>query len=79
MSKFANLFRIAYHGGDFHGSQIQPDVVTVEGVVKNILKRKAAATPQAMIFFLFSGAKLAAIKPIMIALSAAITISISII
>ena len=45
MSKFANLFRIAYHGGDFHGSQVQPDVVTVEGVVKNILKNLGASSP----------------------------------
>ena len=37
MNKFANLFRIAYHGSGFHGSQIQPDVVTVEGIVKKIL------------------------------------------
>ena len=45
MSKFANLFRIAYHGGDFHGSQVQPDVITVEGVVKNILKNLGASSP----------------------------------
>ena len=45
MSKFANLFRIAYHGGAFHGSQVQPDVVTVEGVVKNILKNLGASNP----------------------------------
>ena len=44
---------------------------------KNILNTKAAATPQAIIFFLFLGAKFAAIKPIMIALSAAITMSIN--
>ena len=44
-----------------------------------ILKTNAAATPNAIIFFLFSGAKLAATKPIMIALSAAITMSINII
>ena len=46
---------------------------------KNILNTKAPATPQAIIFFLFCGAKFAAIRPIMIALSAAITISISMI
>ncbi len=45
MSKFGNLFRIAYHGNAFHGSQIQPDVVTVEGVVKNILKDLNASAP----------------------------------
>ena len=45
-------------------------------VAKNILNINAAATPQAIIFFLLSGAKLAAIRPIMIALSAAITTSI---
>ena len=45
MSKFANLFRIAYHGRGFHGSQLQPDVVTVEGIVKNILKNLGASSP----------------------------------
>ena len=45
MKKFANLFRIAYHGSEFHGSQIQPDVVTVEGVVKNILNELGASSP----------------------------------
>ena len=50
-----------------------------QGEAKTILNRKAAATPQAIIFLLFSVANPAAIKPIMIALSAAITISIRII
>ena len=45
MSKFANLFRIAYHGSAFHGSQIQPDVITVEGVVKSILKNLGSSNP----------------------------------
>lgn len=45
MNKFANLFRIAYHGGAFHGSQVQPDVITVEGVVKNILKNLGSSNP----------------------------------
>jgi len=45
MSKFTNLFRIAYHGSEFHGSQIQPDVVTVEGVVKKILNELGATSP----------------------------------
>ena len=45
MNKFANLFRIAYHGSAFHGSQIQPDVVTVEGVVKKILNELGASSP----------------------------------
>tara|TARA_B100000941_G_scaffold1673_1_gene1022 strand:+ start:70 stop:843 length:774 start_codon:yes stop_codon:yes gene_type:complete len=45
MDKFANLFRIAYHGGAFHGSQIQPEVKTVEGVVKDILKNLGASNP----------------------------------
>ena len=45
MSEFANLFRIAYHGSGFHGSQIQPDVVTVEGVVKKILNELGASSP----------------------------------
>lgn len=45
MSKFANLFRIAYHGRAFHGSQIQPDVITVEGVVKSILKNLGSSNP----------------------------------
>ena len=44
-----------------------------------ILNIKAAATPNAIIFFLLSGAKFAAINPIMIALSAAMTMSINII
>ena len=43
------------------------------------LKTKAAATPQAIILFRFCLAKPDAIKPIMIALSAAITISMIII
>ena len=43
---------------------------------KNILKINAPATPNAIIFFLLSGAKFAAIRPIMMALSAAITTSI---
>ena len=46
---------------------------------KTILNKNAAATPQAIIFLLFSVANPAAIKPIMIALSAAITISMRII
>ena len=45
MSKFTNLFRIAYHGSAFHGSQIQPDVMTVEGVVKKILKNLGSSNP----------------------------------
>ena len=45
MSKFGNLFRIAYHGREFHGSQVQPDVVTVEGVFKNILRKIGASSP----------------------------------
>tara|TARA_X000001036_G_scaffold406762_1_gene415694 strand:- start:2384 stop:3154 length:771 start_codon:yes stop_codon:yes gene_type:complete len=45
MNKFANLFRIAYHGSGFHGSQIQPDVVTVEGIVKKILNELGATSP----------------------------------
>ena len=40
---------------------------------------KAAATPKAIIFFLLSFAKFAAIKPMIIALSAASMISIKII
>ena len=44
-----------------------------------ILNIKAAATPNAIIFFLLSGAKFAAINPIIIALSAARIISIKII
>ena len=48
-------------------------------IPKMILNKKAAATPTAIIFLLFCGAKPDAIIPIMIALSAAITISISII
>ena len=45
---------------------------------KTILNKNAAATPHAIIFLLLSVANPAAIKPIMIALSAAITISIRI-
>ena len=45
MSKIANLFRIAYHGSEFHGSQIQPDVVTVEGVVKEVLNEIGCSDP----------------------------------
>ncbi len=45
MSKIANLFRIAYHGSEFHGSQIQPDVVTVEGVVKEVLNELGCSDP----------------------------------
>tara|TARA_Y100001958_G_C21090077_1_gene443464 strand:- start:36 stop:806 length:771 start_codon:yes stop_codon:yes gene_type:complete len=45
MKKFANLFRIAYHGAGFHGSQVPPEVVTVEGVVKGILKSLGASGP----------------------------------
>ena len=48
-------------------------------IVKTILNKNAAATPHAIIFLLFSVANPAAIKPIMIALSAAITISMRII
>ena len=43
------------------------------------LKTRAPTTPQKIIFFLFLGTKLAAIKPIIIALSAAKIISIKII
>jgi len=43
------------------------------------LKTKAPATPHKIIFFLFFGTKFAAIRPIMIALSAAKIISIKII
>tara|TARA_B100000945_G_scaffold45810_1_gene31528 strand:- start:2360 stop:3130 length:771 start_codon:yes stop_codon:yes gene_type:complete len=45
MKKFTNLFRIAYHGSEFHGSQIQPDVITVEGVVRDILKELGCSEP----------------------------------
>ena len=45
MGKFANLFRIAYHGSEFHGSQIQPDVVTVEGIIKGIINKLGATNP----------------------------------
>ncbi len=45
MKKYANLFRIAYHGSKFHGSQIQPNVVTVEGVIKKILIELGATSP----------------------------------
>tara|TARA_B100001250_G_scaffold128466_1_gene109360 strand:- start:59 stop:829 length:771 start_codon:yes stop_codon:yes gene_type:complete len=45
MNKFANLFRIAYHGSEFHGSQIQPDVITVEGVVKDVLNELGCSEP----------------------------------
>ena len=44
-----------------------------------ILKIKAPATPQKMINFLFLGTKFAAIKPMIMALSAASIISIKII
>jgi hypothetical protein len=44
-----------------------------------ILKIRAAKTPHIMICFLFLGAKLAATIPIIMALSAAITMSIKII
>ena len=43
------------------------------------LKTNAPTTPQNIIFFLFFGTKLAAINPIIIALSAARIISINII
>ena len=43
------------------------------------LKTKAPATPHSIIFLLFLGTKLAAINPIIIALSAASIISINII
>ena len=46
---------------------------------KITLKTKAPATPQRIIYFLFLGTKFAAIKPIIIALSAARIISIKII
>ena len=46
---------------------------------KIILKTKAPATPQRIICFLFFGTKLAAINPIIIALSAAKMISIKMI
>ena len=45
MNKFANLFRIAYHGSEFHGSQIQPDVITVEGIVKDALNQLGCSNP----------------------------------
>ena len=48
-------------------------------IIGMIAANFAAATPKAIIFFLLSGAKLAAIIPIMIALSAAITISMNMI
>jgi hypothetical protein len=38
---------------------------------------KAASTPYIIIFFLFVGAKLAATKPIIMALSAAMTMSMN--
>ena len=60
------------HGCDY---VLIPD----ESIIENILNIKAPATPQAIIFFLFCGAKFAAIRPIMIALSAAITMSINMI
>ena len=33
------LVAIGYHGNSFHGSQIQPDVGTVEGAMRNALRR----------------------------------------
>jgi hypothetical protein len=51
----------------------------VAKTAKITLKTKAPATPHKIIFFLFLGTKLAAIKPIIIALSAARIISIKII
>ena len=48
-------------------------------IAKIILKTRAPATPQRIICFLFFGTKLAAINPIIIALSAAKIISIKMI
>jgi len=46
MKQFVNLFRIAYHGSEFHGSQIQPDVVTVEGILRKIMNQLGASNPK---------------------------------
>ena len=51
----------------------------VANIAKTTLKTSAPTTPQKIIFFLFLGTKFAAIKPIIIALSAAKIISIKII
>ena len=51
----------------------------VANIAKTTLKTSAPTTPQKIIFFLFLGTKFAAIKPIIIALSAARIISIKII
>ena len=48
-------------------------------IAKIILKTRAPATPHKIICFLYFGTKLAAIKPIIIALSAAKIMSIKII
>jgi len=46
MKQFVNLFRIAYHGSEFHGSQIQPDVLTVEGILREKLIKIGASNPK---------------------------------
>ena len=46
MKRFVNLFRIAYHGSEFHGSQIQPDVVTVEGILREKMSNIGASKPK---------------------------------
>ena len=46
MKEFVNLFRIAYYGSDFHGSQIQPNLSTVEGVLKKIMKKIGTSNPK---------------------------------
>jgi hypothetical protein len=51
----------------------------VANTANRTLKTRAPTTPQKIIFFLFLGTKLDAIKPIIIALSAAKIISIKII
>ena len=58
---------------------LTPKPKPIKKDAKTILNKNAAATPHAIIFLLFSVANPAAIKPIMIALSAAITISMRII
>ena len=55
-----------------HGKESEKPV-NITPVAKKIRNIKAAATPQAIIFLRFSGAKFAAMIPIIIALSADIT------